>query len=157
MLLALSTRRPRSASGSRPSRFLMPFGIVCEASRTCSWHCLRGAHVQPVGPGLLASSCPLALSARHLTCPSQMASMFASRGCPHQDCEAKPTCDRRLHLSNLSERYQGTIFLPSMTLFKHTGRFTDTMQCFENVHEAPEFGCKEGNISLASRAGRTQA
>ena len=51
MPLALSTRRPRSASGSRPSRFLMHFGIVCEASRTCPWHCLRGAHVQPVGPG----------------------------------------------------------------------------------------------------------
>ena len=32
----------------------MLFGIVCEASRTCPWHCLRGAHVQPVGPGLLA-------------------------------------------------------------------------------------------------------
>ena len=66
MPLALSTRRPRSASGTRPSRFLMPFGIVCEASRTCSWHCLRGAHVQPVRPGLLAFACPLAFSAMHL-------------------------------------------------------------------------------------------
>ena len=46
--LALSTRRPRSASGSRPSRNHMP-----------SWHCLRGAHVQPEGPGLLAITCPL--------------------------------------------------------------------------------------------------
>ena len=62
----------------------MPFGTVREASRTCPWHCLRGAHVQPVGPGLLAVTCPLgtdheapafskwvlpcplALSARHL-------------------------------------------------------------------------------------------
>ena len=32
---------PRSASGSRPSHFLVPFGIVCEASRTCSWHFLE--------------------------------------------------------------------------------------------------------------------
>ena len=40
---------PRSASGTRPSLFFMLFGIVCEASRTCPWHCVRGAHVQLVG------------------------------------------------------------------------------------------------------------
>ena len=39
---ALFTRGPRSASGSRPSR------------GPCPSHCSRGAHVQPVGPGLLA-------------------------------------------------------------------------------------------------------
>ena len=35
----------------------MLFGILCEASRTCLWPCLRGAHVMPVGPGLFAFSC----------------------------------------------------------------------------------------------------
>ena len=37
-LLALTTRRPRSASGSRPSRSLMLFGIVCEASHAGQLH-----------------------------------------------------------------------------------------------------------------------
>ena len=51
MPLALSARRPRSASGSRPSR-------LCETSRTCPWHCLRGAHVQPVDPAFLCRRRP---------------------------------------------------------------------------------------------------
>ena len=57
---------------------------------------------------------------------------------------------------------EGTIYKPSMTPFKHIRRFTDTMQCSKNVHEAHAFGCKEGNISLVTRlqkrhAGTTQA
>ena len=37
-LLALTTRRPRSASGSRPSRNHVPFGMVCEASHAGQMH-----------------------------------------------------------------------------------------------------------------------
>ena len=60
---------PLSVSGTRPSRLKMLFGIVCEA-RTCPWHCLRGAHVQPVGPGLLAVTCPLGTNHEaSRTCP----------------------------------------------------------------------------------------
>ena len=38
MPLALYTKRPRSASGPRPSRSLMLFGIVCEASHAGQLH-----------------------------------------------------------------------------------------------------------------------
>ena len=41
----------------RPSRFLMPFGIVREASRfTCSWHCQRGAHLRQWNPAISSRS-----------------------------------------------------------------------------------------------------
>ena len=57
---------PRSASGTRPSRLLIPLALFARHLVHALWNCLRGAHVQPVGPGLLAFSCTLAMSARHL-------------------------------------------------------------------------------------------
>ena len=126
---------PLLASRTRPSRFLVPFGIVCEASRACPWHCLRGAHVQPVGPGLLAFSCPLGTVCEAPTFSQWVPAFSLSHALLGIVCEASRTCPwhclRGAHIQPVGPGQfcaaAGFLCCSTMSIKSHRWKWDDTV------------------------------